>query len=70
MAESWLHVDMIPLGEFKIASWRLYIKGDSRQMLSTWLRKNYNVKQFGEPTWAKLVEVIKYSAGGENPLLP
>lgn len=50
------------------------MQGDSpldclRQMLSTWLRKNYNVKQFGEPTWAKLVEVIDHSAGGGNPSL-
>ena len=40
-----------------------------RQMLSTWLRKNYNVEQFGEPTWAKLVEVVDHSAGGGNPSL-
>ena len=50
------------------------IKGDSqpdclREMLSTWLRKNYNVKQFGEPTWVKLVEAVNHSAGGEDSSL-
>ena len=50
------------------------IQGDKpldclRQMLATWLQKNYNVKRFGEPTWLKLVEVVSHSAGGGNPSL-
>ena len=50
------------------------IKGDSppdylREMLSTWLQKNYNVKRFGEPTWMKLVEAVNHSAGGEDSSL-
>ena len=50
------------------------IQGDSppdclRQMLATWLRRNYNVKRFGEPTWVKLVETVNHSAGGGNPRL-
>ena len=50
------------------------IQGDKpldclRQMLATWLQKNYNVKRFGEPTWVKLVEVVSHSAGGGNPSL-
>ena len=50
------------------------IQGDKpldclRQMLATWLQKNYNVERFGEPTWAKLVEVVSHSAGGGNPSL-
>lgn len=40
-----------------------------RQTLSTWLRRNYNTKRFGEPTWAKLVEALSNSAGGGNPHL-
>ena len=40
-----------------------------RQTLATWLQKNYNVKQFGEPTWVKLVEAVDDSAGGGNPSL-
>ena len=40
-----------------------------RQMLSTWLRRSYNVKRFGEPTWVKLVEAVSHPAGGGNPNL-
>ena len=50
------------------------IQGDKpldclRQMLATWLQKNYNVERFGEPTWMKLVEAVSHSAGGGNPSL-
>ena len=50
------------------------IQGDKpldclRQTLATWLKKNYNVKRFGEPTWAKLVEAVNHPAGGGNPSL-
>ena len=50
------------------------IQGDKpldclRQMLATWLQKNYNVERFGEPTWVKLVEAVKLLAGGGNPSL-
>ena len=50
------------------------IQGDKpldclRQMLATWLRRSYNVKQFGEPTWVKLVEAVSHSAGGGKPHL-
>ena len=50
------------------------IQGDSsldclRQVLASWLRKNYNVKRFGEPTWMKLMEAVTHSAGGGNPSL-
>jgi len=38
-------------------------------MLATWLQKNYDVKRFGEPTWAKLVEAVSHSAGGGKPSL-
>ena len=40
-----------------------------RQTLASWLRRNYNVKRFGEPTWVKLVEAVNDSAGGGNPSL-
>ena len=35
-------------------------------MVTEWLKRNYNVKRFGEPTWQKLVEVVGHSAGGAN----
>ena len=52
----------------------IQLQGDSpldclRQMLASWLRKNYSVERFGDPTWAKLVEAINHSAGGGNPHL-
>ena len=39
------------------------------QMLTTWLRRAYNVERFGEPTWRKLVEVVGSPSGGNNPSL-
>ena len=52
----------------------ILLQGDSpldclRRMLASWLRKNYSVKRFGEPIWAKLVEAVNHSAGGGNPHL-
>ena len=35
-------------------------------MVTEWLKKNYNVKRFGEPTWQKLVEAVGHPAGGAN----
>ena len=40
-----------------------------REMLITWLQRNYNVERFGEPTWKKLVEAVSHSAGGGNSSL-
>jgi len=31
-----------------------------------WLKRNYNVGKFGEPTWRKLVEVVGSPVGGNN----
>ena len=39
------------------------------EMLTEWLRKNYNVRRFGEPSWQRLVEVVGDPAGGANPAL-
>ena len=39
------------------------------EMLTHWLRKNFNVGRFGEPTWRRLVEVVMDPAGGANPAL-
>ena len=36
-------------------------------MLNKWLKRNYNVKKFGEPTWQKLVEAVGHLAGGADP---
>ena len=33
-----------------------------KSMVTKWLRKRYNVKQFGEPTWQKLVNAVGDSA--------
>ena len=35
-------------------------------MLNKWLKKNYDVKKFGEPTWQKLVEAVAHPAGGAD----
>ena len=38
-------------------------------MLVQWLKLNYNVVKFGEPTWQRLVEVVANPAGGANMTL-
>ena len=35
-------------------------------MVTEWLKRNYNVQRFGEPTWKRLVEVVGHPAGGAN----
>ena len=35
-------------------------------VVTEWLRRNYNVERFGEPTWQKLVEAVGNPAGGGN----
>ena len=40
-----------------------------REMLVTWLRRNYNVERFGKPTWVKVVEAVNDPTGGGNPPL-
>ena len=35
-------------------------------MITEWLKMNYNVKKFGEPTWQWLVEAVRDPAGGAN----
>ena len=38
-------------------------------MVKEWLKRNYNVEKYGEPTWKQLVEVVVHPAGGANPEL-
>jgi len=35
-------------------------------VVTEWLRRSYNVKRFGEPTWQRLVEAVAHPAGGAN----
>ena len=35
-------------------------------VLTYWLRKNYDVELFGEPTWKTVVKVVAHSAAGNN----
>ena len=39
------------------------------EVVSTWLRKDYNVERFGPPSWKRLVEAVRSPAGGSNPAL-
>ena len=38
-------------------------------VLTNWLRKNYKVERFGEPTWKTVVKVVASPAAGSNPAL-
>lgn len=38
-------------------------------MVSQWLKRNYNVDKFGEPTWEKLAEAVGNKVGGANTAL-
>lgn len=37
--------------------------------VTEWLKRNYNVKRFGEPTWWWLVKAVGDPAGGANMTL-
>ena len=39
------------------------------KMVSEWLKKNYNVERFGEPTWKMLVAAVRSEVGGNNSAL-
>ena len=36
------------------------------EMLTCWLKRNYNVERFGEPTWRAVVKVVARPAAGDN----
>lgn len=36
------------------------------RVLTCWLRRNYNVQRFGEPTWQTIVKVVAHPAAGDN----
>ena len=36
------------------------------EMLTCWLKRNYNVERFGEPTWRAVVKVVGRPAAGDN----
>ena len=38
-------------------------------MATEWLKRNYKVEKFGEPTWQRLVEAVGNPAGGEDMAL-
>ena len=38
-------------------------------MLACWLKRSYDVEQFGEPTWRAVVKVVAHPAGGDNRAL-
>ena len=44
--------------------------GSSKECLSgtltCWLKRNYNVERFGEPTWRGVVKVVARPAAGDN----
>ena len=42
------------------------VKNYLRQVLSEWLRKNYNTSCFGDPSWSQLVEAVAHPAGGDD----
>ena len=36
------------------------------EVLNCWLKRNYNVERFGEPTWRAVVKVVAHPAAGDN----
>ena len=38
-------------------------------VVKEWLKRNYWVEKFGEPTWQRLVEAVAHPAGGANMAL-
>ena len=40
-----------------------------RAMLTLWLKQDYNVDRFGEPSVEMLKEAVRHRLGGNNPAL-
>ena len=38
-------------------------------VVMSWLRRDYNVRRFGEPTWQSLAETVGHPEGGANTAL-
>ena len=36
------------------------------KVIDEWLKRNYNVQRFGEPTWQLLAEAVRHEAGGAH----
>ena len=36
------------------------------KMITEWLKRNYNTKRFGDPTWKSLVIAVAKRSGGAN----
>ena len=39
------------------------------EVLTLWLKGNYNTERFGEPSWEMLAEAVGHRSGGNNPAL-
>ena len=39
------------------------------EMLTLWLKKNYNTERFGEPSWELLARAVAHPAGGNDSAL-
>ena len=39
------------------------------EMLTLWLKGNYDTERFGEPSWELLARAVSDSGGGNNPAL-
>ncbi|CAI8007272.1 hypothetical protein GBAR_LOCUS5125 [Geodia barretti] len=40
-----------------------------REVLTQWLKKAYDTRRFGAPSWQLLVAAVAHPAGGNNPAL-
>ena len=64
---AWLHLE-----ENKLESIRKQASDHSdgmRSIISNWLKRNYDVRRFGPPTWKMLVEAVRAPGGGNNAAL-
>ena len=39
------------------------------EVLTLWLKRNYNTERFGEPSWGMLARAVGHRSGGNNPAL-
>ena len=53
----------------EVSRWVTSVGPCLSSMVTEWLKRNYNVKKFGEPTWQWLVEAVGDPAGGANTAL-
>ena len=69
MASKWKNIGLalrLSPNSLNTISTKENVRDCLMEVLTQWLRKTYNVKRFGEPSWELLVKAVSEEAGGDD----